>query len=61
MVLQESLWFSICCYTLLAPYAIGITNQLFIQEGPWEITLLKPSFGLDYLNPIPHCLLEFII
>jgi Na+/proline symporter/signal transduction histidine kinase len=50
--------FSICCYTLLAPYAIGITKStsLFIQEGPWEIALLKPSqlFGLDYLNPIPH-------
>jgi hypothetical protein len=32
-------WFSICCYTLLAPYAIGITKStsLFIQEGPWEI------------------------
>jgi hypothetical protein len=51
-------WFPFCCYTLLAPYAIGITKStsLFIQEGPWEITLLKPFqlFGLDYLNPIPH-------
>jgi Na+/proline symporter/signal transduction histidine kinase len=50
--------FSICCYTLLAPYAIGITKStsLFIQEGPWDITLLKPFqlFGLEYLNPIPH-------
>jgi hypothetical protein len=32
------------------------STSLFIQEGPWEIALLKPSqlFGLDYLNPIPH-------
>ena len=52
------LGFIICCYTLLAPYAIGITKStsLFIQEGPWGIALLKPFqlFGLDYLNPIPH-------
>jgi hypothetical protein len=57
-MLQESLLVFLCCYTLLAPYAIGITKStsLFIQEGPWEITLLKPFqlFGLDYLNPIPH-------
>ena len=50
--------FAICCYTLLAPYAIGITKStsLFIQEGPWGITILKPFqlFGLDYLEPIPH-------
>ncbi|MBC5836885.1 ATP-binding protein [Flavobacterium muglaense] len=50
--------FAICCYTLLAPYAIGITKStsLFIQEGPWGISLLKPFqlFGLDYLDPIPH-------
>ena len=52
------LGFLICCYTLLIPYAIGITKStsLFIQEGPWGITLLKPFqlFGLDYLDPIPH-------
>ena len=53
-----SIGFLICCYTLLIPYAIGITEStsLFIQEGPWGITLLKPFqlFGLDYLDPIPH-------
>ena len=52
--------FSICCYTLLAPYALGITNStsLFFKEGPWGIELLKPFqlFGLDYLDPIPHAL-----
>ncbi len=33
--------FAICCYTLLAPYAIGITKStsLFIQEGPWGISI----------------------
>ena len=50
--------FLICFYTLLIPYAIGITksSSLFIQEGPWGITLLKPFqlFGLNYLEPIPH-------
>ncbi|MFV7235483.1 ATP-binding protein [Flavobacterium sp. ZB4R12] len=52
------LGFLICFYTLLIPYAIGITKStsLFIQEGPWGIELLKPFqlFGLDYLEPIPH-------
>ena len=52
--------FLICCYTLLAPYALGITNStsLFFIEGPWGIELLKPFqlFGLDYLDPIPHAL-----
>ena len=52
--------FGICCYTLLAPYALGITNStsLFFKEGPWGIELLKPFqlFGLDYLQPIPHAL-----
>ena len=52
--------FGICCYTLLAPYALGITNStsLFFKEGPWGIELLKPFqlFGLDYLDPIPHAL-----
>jgi Na+/proline symporter/signal transduction histidine kinase len=52
------LGFLICFYTLLIPYAIGITksSSLFIQEGPWGIALLKPFhlFGLDYLEPIPH-------
>lgn len=50
--------FLVCCYTLLAPYTLGITgsSSLFIQEGPSGIALLKPLqlFGLDYLNPIPH-------
>lgn len=52
------LGFLTCFYTLLIPYAIGITKStsLFIQAGPWGITLLKPFqlFGLDYLDPIPH-------
>ena len=52
--------FLICFYTLLMPYAIGITasSNLFVQEGPWGIELLKPFqlFGLDYLDPIPHAL-----
>jgi signal transduction histidine kinase len=50
--------FLICFYTLLLPYAIGITkaSNSFIQEGLYGIELLKPFqlFGLDYLNPIPH-------
>ena len=50
--------FLICIYTLLIPYAIGITasSSQFIQNGPWGIALLKPFqlFGLDYLQPIPH-------
>ncbi|MEM8522361.1 sensor histidine kinase [Flavobacterium sp. PL12] len=52
------LGFATCFYTLLIPYAIGLTKStsLFIQEGPWGIALLKPFqlFGLDYLEPIPH-------
>jgi signal transduction histidine kinase len=52
------LGFLACFYTLLIPFAIGVTNStsLFIQEGPWGIALLKPFhlFGLDYLDPIPH-------
>lgn len=50
--------FLISFYTLLVPYAIGLTksSSRFIQEGPWGIELLKPFqlFGLDYLEPIPH-------
>ena len=52
------LGFLISFYTLLIPYAIGITksSSLFIQEGPWGIGILKPFqlFGLDYLQPIPQ-------
>lgn len=52
------LGFLITIYTLLIPYAIGITksSSLFIQEGPWGIGILKPFqlFGLDYLQPIPQ-------
>jgi Na+/proline symporter/signal transduction histidine kinase len=52
--------FLICFYTLLLPYAIGLTasSNLFIQNGPWGIELLKPFqlFGLNYLDPIPHAL-----
>jgi hypothetical protein len=65
MVLQqESLLVFICCYTLLAPYAIGITKStsLFIQEGPWEIALLKPSQLFRLFKPYSACrLFEFII
>ena len=52
------LGYIVCFYTLLVPYAIGISklSNSFIQEGPWGIELLKPFqlFGLDYLEPIPH-------
>ncbi|MFV8362848.1 ATP-binding protein [Flavobacterium sp. ZT3P35] len=52
------LGFAVCFYTLLIPYATGMTNSVsrFVTEGPWGISLLKPFqlFGLDYLEPIPH-------
>jgi len=52
--------FAICIYTLLIPYAIGITNSSsnFIAEGFMGFQLLKPFqlFGLDYLQPVPHAL-----
>lgn len=52
--------FLICLYTLLIPYALGITsaNTSFISEGLFGIKLLKPLqlFGLDYLQPVPHAL-----
>ena len=52
--------FSICLYTLLVPYAIGITSSssTFVNEGLFQIELLKPFqlFGLDYLEPVPHAL-----
>lgn len=52
--------FIVCIYTLLIPYAIGISNSSnsFISEGFMGINLLKPFqlFGLDYLQPIPHAL-----
>jgi Na+/proline symporter/signal transduction histidine kinase len=52
--------FSICMYTLLVPYAIGITNtaSTFVNEGLFQIELLKPFqlFGLNYLDPVPHAL-----
>lgn len=52
--------FSICLYTLLIPYAIGITSQssTFITDGLFHYELLKPFqlFGLDYLQPVPHAL-----
>jgi signal transduction histidine kinase len=54
------LGFIICCYTLLIPYALGISNSTsqFIKEGPWGFDLFQPLqlFGLDYLDPIPHAL-----
>ncbi|CAM3524968.1 ATP-binding protein [Flavobacterium gelidilacus] len=52
--------FSICLYTLLIPYAIGITSSssTFVNDGLFQIELLKPFqlFGLDYLEPVPHAL-----
>ena len=52
--------FLTCLYTLLIPYAIGISNQdnYFISNGLFGIELLKPFqlFGLDYLQPVPHAL-----
>jgi hypothetical protein len=48
--------FSICCYTLLAPYAIG-TNQLayLFKKDHGKLHYLNHlNFSLDYLNPIPH-------
>jgi Na+/proline symporter len=54
--------FSICCYTLLAPYAIGTkSTSLFIQEGPWEIALLKPSqLFVRLFKPYSACLLSLL-
>lgn len=52
--------FLICLYTLLIPYAIGIsaTDASFVNNGLFDIALLKPFqlFGLDYLQPVPHAL-----
>lgn len=52
--------FIICTYTLLIPYANGITNisSTFNAEGVYGIHLLRPLalFGLDYLSPVPHAL-----
>jgi Na+/proline symporter/nitrogen-specific signal transduction histidine kinase len=52
--------FIMCLYTLLIPYAIGISNShsSFITEGLLGIKLLKPFqlFGLDYLQPVQHAL-----
>ncbi|WP_130733820.1 ATP-binding protein [Flavobacterium sp. J27] len=50
--------FLVCLYTLLIPYAYGLTNttNTFIASGLFNIDLLKPLalFGLDYLSPIAH-------
>jgi hypothetical protein len=51
------LGFAVCFYTLLIPYATG--NDKFSQSLlPKDLGnfLLKPfsTFGLDYLEPIPH-------
>ena len=52
--------FIICIYTLLIPYALGITtsNTSFVNQGLYAIELLKPFhfLGLDFLSPIPHAL-----
>ncbi|RAR70705.1 ATP-binding protein [Flavobacterium aciduliphilum] len=52
--------FIFCIYTLLIPYATGLTNSgdTFISKGLFGCHLLKPFqlFGLDYLQPVPHAL-----
>jgi Na+/proline symporter/nitrogen-specific signal transduction histidine kinase len=52
--------FIVCIYTLLIPYAIGISNSesTFISEGFMGVELLKPFqlFGLNYLQPVTHAL-----
>jgi len=57
--------FLICTYTLLIPYALGLTNLEigFINNGPFGITLLKPFqlFGIDYLDPVPQALFWSIL
>lgn len=57
--------FLICTYTLLVPYAIGITNadNSFITNGLFGIELLKPFqlFGIDYLDPVPQALFWSIL
>jgi Na+/proline symporter/signal transduction histidine kinase len=57
--------FIICMYTLLVPYAIGITNSdsSFISNGLFGIELLKPFqlFGIDYLEPVPQALFWSIL
>ncbi|VXB91641.1 Sodium:proline symporter [Flavobacterium sp. 9AF] len=50
--------FLVCLYTLLIPYAYGLTNTTnsFITSGLFNVDLLKPLelFGLNYLSPIAH-------
>lgn len=52
------LGYIICFYTLLIPYALGISNSdsAFITNGFLGIKFLKPLslFGLNYLTPISH-------
>jgi len=59
------LGFIICTYTLLIPYAIGITNfdNSFITNGLFGIELLRPFqlFGIDYLDPVPQALFWSIL
>nr|WP_314838659.1 sensor histidine kinase [uncultured Flavobacterium sp.] len=54
------LGFAVCVYSLLIPYAVGMTNATnpFILEGPMGISWLRPFqlMGLDYLEPIPHAI-----
>lgn len=60
---QGAIWgiiigFIICTYTLLMPYAIGLSvkGNTFINDGLFGCSFLKPFqlFGLDYLQPVPH-------
>ena len=52
--------FIFCMYTLLIPYAIGISDfdSSFITNGLFGIELLRPFqlFGIDYLEPVPQAL-----
>ena len=52
--------FLVCTYTLLIPYATGVTHtgNYFVTEGLFGIESLKPFalLGLDYLAPVPHAL-----
>lgn len=52
--------FLTCVYTLLIPYAIGMSNvdSTFITNGFFGIEFLKPFqlFGITYLEPVPQAL-----
>jgi hypothetical protein len=56
-------WLLACFYTLLIPFAIGVTIQLvfsFRDHGNC-ITKAFSTFGLNYLDPIPHAFLGMLL